>query len=115
MDKEKAKKGSLLGFLSFLTLIAGIILGFIEGGVIGSLMAIVLWIVGTFSFLLGLIPVGGQLIFAYVIRGVFDYLASMANLSLTSTFIFLFFLACSCLLSAFVILVIIAILVGVKV
>lgn len=93
--KTQKKKMNALNYLSLVILLIGLILGFIEGGIFGSLMTILLWLIGVFGALLGLIPVVGPFIYYEVIGLIFGYLSAPFNLNLAALVVFLFFLGIS--------------------
>lgn len=95
--KKKKKRVKLLDYLSLAILLVGLILGFMEGGVLGSLMIIPLWFIGIFGSLLGLIPVVGPFIYYELIGLIFGYLSVSVNLDLATLVIFLYFLGISLL------------------
>ena len=98
--RTQKKKMKVLDYLSLAILIAALIVGFIEGGILGSLMTIPLWFIGIFGSLLGLIPVVGPIIYYEVIGLVFGYLSAPFGLNVATLVIFLYFLGVSLIYTA---------------
>jgi len=95
----KKKKVKILDYLTPIILFVGIILGFFEGGIIGSLVTIPLWFIGIFASLLGLIPVAGPFIYYFLMNFIFNYISSPFGLCYASQVIFYYFLGVSIIYS----------------
>jgi len=90
---EKGKKKlKVLDYLTLVVFVVGIILGYLEGGFFGSLMAVLLWLLGSLGSKLGLIPIAGPFIYYEVIGLLFSYLSTPFSLNLATLVIFLYFL-----------------------
>jgi len=89
---KKNKKTRIFDYLTPLMLLIGMILGFIEGGIFGCLIAIPLWLIALFGSLLGLVPVAGPFLYYFLIGPVLGYIATPFNLNVTVLVLFLYFL-----------------------